>query len=299
VNSKDTLTDVSSRYNKQSDVEINNNLSTVKPKFKMVILSDSHLKGCLKMMNNLLGDSVSIMGWTKPGALAEEILDGPNIDLVELDKKDVIVISAGANDIYRNNASVALRKTVQFMQRNYNTNIIVYGVPQRYDLLPSSCVNAAIHAFNTRLKKLASSYSHVSILDSPSDINSFTSFGMHLNGKGKRRISKQLSAIVTKLTVNEVIMPIALDWYVNHESEKTEDVILEGNDQIVSEIVIKEVNEVHIDQTIIDQYSRVNIKDVTESVLNCPITQDSMSLRQSRSKRPRKTPINRSQDFLW
>jgi len=254
VNSKDTLSDVSSRYNKQSDVEVYNKLSPVKPKCKMVILSDSHLKGCLKIIKNLLGDSVSIMGWTKPGALAKELLDGPNIDLVKLDKKDVIVISAGANDIYRNNASVALRKTVQFMQRNYNTNIIVYGVPQRYDLLPTSCVNVAIHAFNTRLKKLASSFRHVSILDSPSDINSFTSFGMHLNGKGKRGISKQLSAIVTKLTVNVAIMPIVLDWYVNHESDKSEDDILEGNDQIVTETVIKEVNEVHVNQTTIDQY---------------------------------------------
>jgi len=152
VNKKDTPTAVSFRHTNRNVVEVNNNSSTVKPKSKMVILSDSHQKGCLKMIKNLLGDSVIISGWTKPGARAEDILVGSNTDLMDLDKKDVIVISAGANDIYKNKSSEALHKVIQFMQRNYNTNIIMYGVPQRYDLLSSSCVNVAIHAFNIRLR---------------------------------------------------------------------------------------------------------------------------------------------------
>jgi len=169
----------------------------------MVILSDSHLKGCLKMIKNLLGDSVSIPGWTKPGARAEDILVGSNTDLMDLDKKDVIVISAGANDIYKNKSSKALHKVIQFMQRNYNTNIIMYAVPQRYDLLSSSCVNVAIHAFNVRLKNLVSAFSRVTFLDSPSNRNSYTSFGIHLNGKGKHLITKQVTAVVNKLAVKE------------------------------------------------------------------------------------------------
>jgi hypothetical protein len=113
--SKDIQTDVSSRNNKPCIVKINKQ-SSVKQEPKVVILSDSHLKGCVKKIINLLGDSFRISGWTKPGALAEEILDGPKMDLEGLDKQDVIVISAGANDIYRNNSGVVLRKTVQFIQ---------------------------------------------------------------------------------------------------------------------------------------------------------------------------------------
>jgi hypothetical protein len=42
-------------------------------------------------------------GWIKPGALVEKLLDIPTVDLVNLKKCDVIVFSAGANDVYRNN----------------------------------------------------------------------------------------------------------------------------------------------------------------------------------------------------
>jgi hypothetical protein len=44
-------------------------------KSKVVILSDSHLKGCNKRINNYLSDKFRTFGWIKPGALAGEILD--------------------------------------------------------------------------------------------------------------------------------------------------------------------------------------------------------------------------------
>jgi hypothetical protein len=78
-----------------------------KNKSRIVILSKSHLKGCTKRVNNYLSDKIRTFGWIKPGALAKEILDRLTVDLENLKKHDVIVIvivfSAGANDIYRNN----------------------------------------------------------------------------------------------------------------------------------------------------------------------------------------------------
>jgi hypothetical protein len=70
-------------------------------------------------------------GWINPRALAEEILD--------LKKCDVIVTSAGANDVYRNNK--ALMNIIKFIQNNGNTNIMILGVPHRHDLVEYSCVN--------------------------------------------------------------------------------------------------------------------------------------------------------------
>jgi hypothetical protein len=46
-----------------------------KRKSKVVILSDSHLKGCTERVNNYLSDKFRTIVWIKPGALAEEILD--------------------------------------------------------------------------------------------------------------------------------------------------------------------------------------------------------------------------------
>ena len=145
------------------EISANNFLSTVnirmqtsiKRSSKVVILGDSHLKGCTEKINNYLLDTFTITGWTKPGALAEEILDKPTMDLMNLNKRDVIMISAGANDVYMNNSNVALLKITKFIQNNCNTNIILYGVPHRYDLAEYSCVNSAIQAFNCKLRKVA------------------------------------------------------------------------------------------------------------------------------------------------
>jgi hypothetical protein len=132
---------------------------------KVVILGDSHLKGCTERIDNHLGDKFRSTGWIKPGVLAEEILDKPTMDLVNLNKRDVIVLSAGANDVYMNNFNVALRKIMKFIQSNCNSNIIIFGVPHRYDLVEYSCVNRAIQVFNCKLKKLTNSFNYVTLLE--------------------------------------------------------------------------------------------------------------------------------------
>jgi hypothetical protein len=54
------------------------------------------------------------------------------MDLMNLNKRDVIVISAGANDVFvNNNSNVALFKITKLIQNNCNTNIIIFGVPHR------------------------------------------------------------------------------------------------------------------------------------------------------------------------
>jgi len=185
---------------------------------KVVILSDSHLKGCTEKINSYLGNTFRLTGWTKPGASAEETVGKPMMDLVELNKQDVVVISAGANDVYMNNSSVALLKITKFIQNNYNTNIIIYGVPHRYDLVEFSCVNRAIQAFNCKLRKVVNLFKHVTILECNHDKELFTNHGMHLNRRGKRLVSKQLACKIFKITAAATITPIILGWKVDHES---------------------------------------------------------------------------------
>jgi hypothetical protein len=86
------------------------------------------------------------IGWITPDAVAEEVLDSLTADLVDLKRCDVIVISAGANDVYRNNPNEALMKTVKFIQNSSNTKIMILGIPHRHDLVEYSCVSRAIQA---------------------------------------------------------------------------------------------------------------------------------------------------------
>jgi hypothetical protein len=57
----------------------------------------------------------------EPRALADEILDRLTVDFVNSKKRDVIVISAGANNVYRNNPTEALMNIIKFVQNSGNT----------------------------------------------------------------------------------------------------------------------------------------------------------------------------------
>jgi len=123
---------VNKRNIRQADkTSENNSLSTVnvqmqtsiKHSSKVVILGDSHLKACTEKT-----DTFRKTGWIKPGALTEEMLDKPAMDLMKLNKRDVIVISAGANDVYMNNSNVALVKIIKLIQNSCNTNIYITTV---------------------------------------------------------------------------------------------------------------------------------------------------------------------------
>jgi hypothetical protein len=71
-----------------------------------------------------------------------------------LKKRDVIVISAGANNAYRNSPNEALMKIIKFIQNYGNANIMTLGIPHRLDLVEYSCVNRAIRVFNKLLTPL-------------------------------------------------------------------------------------------------------------------------------------------------
>jgi hypothetical protein len=75
---------------------------------RVLILSDSHLRGCTTKINNYLDNTFRTNGWIKPGASAEEILNTPNLEVASMNSHDLIVLCAGANDMYRNNSNVAI-----------------------------------------------------------------------------------------------------------------------------------------------------------------------------------------------
>jgi hypothetical protein len=80
------------------------------------------------------------------------------VDLVNLKKRDVFVISAGATNMYGNNTNEALMNIIKFIQNNDNTNIMILGIPHRRDLFEYLCLSRAFQVFNKKLKKVANSF---------------------------------------------------------------------------------------------------------------------------------------------
>ena len=262
---------------------------------RVLILSDSHLRGCTTKINNGLGNSFRTNGWIKPGAPADDILNIPNSEVANMNLHDVIILCAGANDVYRNNSSVAIRKITKFVVNNRDTNIIIIGVPHRYDLSEQSCVNNAIQSFNSKLKNITTLYSYVTVIECIHGKEHFTSQGLHYNRRGKILITKQVVSETSKVTAKKEAIPIRLGWLMNTEQVgpisfmNPEELMVESQEIVDSRTVVSQNNETS---------GPTLPKIVTnESISGVEISDSSNNF--TKTKRLRKIPCTRSKDFLW
>jgi hypothetical protein len=155
---------------------------------KVLILGDSHLKGSVFKLRSELSAKYKVIGVIRPGAGAEKIVNSFAEDLQNLHLRDIEILNACANDVYKNNMGVALTHITKFIQRNYSTNIIILDIPQRYDLPSFLCVNSEIEEFNKKLQKIATLYNHVSLLETNLKRECFTKHGLHWNFLGKTMV---------------------------------------------------------------------------------------------------------------
>ena len=100
------------------------------------------------------------------------------------------------------------------MQKYSNTNIILVNIPQRHDLVKDSRINLEIQALSTKLGKIASLFSHVTLIDIDFNRMYFTKHGLHLNNAGKEGLAKLIATHIDKLVndVNKTKPTIVLNW---------------------------------------------------------------------------------------
>jgi hypothetical protein len=201
--------------NMKNSTGARSNNSASKVQHKVFVLGDSHLRGSVVKIRSELSAKFEVTGVFKPGASAEKIVNTSADDLQNLHTQDVIVLNAGANDVYKNNKGVALTQITKFIQRNYGTNIIILDIPQRYDLSLSSCVNSEIEEFNRKLKRIVTSYNHASLLETNLKREFFTRHGLHWNKLGKALVVKLILLRINKLIGKGPQTPINLTWKDN------------------------------------------------------------------------------------
>jgi hypothetical protein len=73
-------------------------------------------------------------------------------------------------------------------------------IPHRYDLPDNSDVNKDIKTFNSKLKKTAKLFKHVTILEFSFTRKCFTQHGLHMNGYGKGLLAKQVASLIYKMS---------------------------------------------------------------------------------------------------
>jgi hypothetical protein len=159
---------------------------------KILIIGDSHVRGLAGNINSRLSETFNVMGSIKPNADIEGITSSLHTSEEYFTKKDVIIFYGGTKDISKNESRKGFHSLKAFIQRTDNTNVILLRAPLRYDLSPESCVNIEVKRFNKRLQNLANNFDHVNLLNVSTERIHHTKHGLHLNNKGKDRISHYL-----------------------------------------------------------------------------------------------------------
>lgn len=191
-------------------------------KHKVIILGDSHGRGCASELNTQLDKSFDVIGFVKPGAPIEEILKTRTNDVMKLTKDDFLVILGGANDVAKNESKNIIHELNKHITTFKETNVIVMSVPHRYDLIESSCVNKEITFSNRKVTKWAKPLTNTTVLDINLDKAQYTKHGLHLNAKGKYKMAKSISEHITYVThaSRPNSKPIIISWYEENETGK-------------------------------------------------------------------------------
>lgn len=170
--------------------------SNYSKRHRIIIIGDSHVRGCSDKLANSLGKAFSVIGITKPNANVSAILHSTNLKNDKLSKRDVVIICGGSRDIAKNESVLGLRAISDFAKSLDNTNVILTTAPHRFDLLPSSCVNMEVEVFNRKLSKQLHFHEHVQLCSLSYSRDNFTAHGLHMNHKGKMWLTNKWTSMI-------------------------------------------------------------------------------------------------------
>jgi hypothetical protein len=105
-------------------------------------------------MNEYFFENVEVRGLVKPGVSTDILVKTASNEIKSLTKKDAIILWGGSNSAGNNNSKAGLRNISQFVKNNSHINFVLMGVPHRFDLPDTSCVNKEVDSFNNKLTKI-------------------------------------------------------------------------------------------------------------------------------------------------
>ena len=187
-------------------------IGRTKKKSRVVIIGDSHARGCATNIKKNLMESCHITGYVKPGAQTDRIINSAKSDIDALTKNDVVVVLGGTNDVGTNNSKRGIRNLVGFVRECQHTNVIVMSAPHRHDLVNWSCVNTEVGKFNATLKRRIKTFENTRVLDMDSERTYYTRHGLHLNNFGKKILARKISEEIRKIINLQRKEPIVLHW---------------------------------------------------------------------------------------
>jgi len=145
-----------------------------------------------------------------------------------------------------------------------------------------SRTNLEIQAFNTKLSKIATLFSHVTLIKIDFNRKYFTKHGLHLNNAGKEWLAKLIASQIDKLVrdINKTQPIIALNW-----KEETTNVSINVTNNHKPNLMLNE-----------DDFSNVLVSPI--QIHKNQYNKTDSELLCSTSSRQKKAPVTRSKDFF-
>jgi hypothetical protein len=272
-----------------------------KKKNKIMVIGDSHAQGCAAELKVHLKKDWEVQGFVCPGARVDIISTGLEREIKQLSTQDVAVVWGGSKDVGRNESQQAINKIQKFVETNEHTNVILMEAPHRHDLMQESCVNKEVKKYNTRMRKYMKIYKNVTVLEVNVDRSGYTTHGQHMNIKGKKLLAKRIAETI-KRTVKVCTMKAI--------------VMKEKDDPSIEDQVPGKAMDGVCDSTQVDdgnkrrqenEDSGKTMDGAGEGGASIGSTQvegenngkKEYEIATKTSGRSRKTPVTRTDDFLW
>jgi hypothetical protein len=284
-----TASNITSRKHKTKDQKMtqrslqkshgNNNLG--RRRQRVLLLGDNHARKCASDLQHNLGHHFEVTSFVKPGATMEEIVSSSSESVKSLNRKDVLIVWGGSNDISRNNTKEAIDQLCNFIKEETTVNRVIMKAPLRHDLMPSSCVNNEVLKFNRQIEKRMKPYANTKLFDTDLDRSYYTTHGQHLNSSGKDLIINKLAILIKNVLVEKQPNPIQLPW-----KELIDEI--NQNQRTSDNLILNIKTPKHSPQFNMGKIEAIDQKNLMEptTLLNLP-------------KRQRKQIAQKNTDFLW
>jgi hypothetical protein len=189
-----------------------------------------------------------------------------------------VIIWGGSKDVGENESKQGISRIQRFIETNKHTNIILMEVPHRHDLIQESCVNKEVEKYKSRIRKHMKVHQNATVLHVNFDRSGFTKHGQHMNIMGKELMAKRIVEAIKRTFKVCNKKPINMKWseYLSIENQGTgepTDGAGEGRDP----------TENQNDSAEVEDNSRRQENEIGAMA----------------SGRIRKTPVIRTDDFLW
>lgn len=123
---------------------------------------------------------------------------------------DALVIIAGGNDVRSGDAERPAQQLDEFLKETNANQVVVVGIPHRYNEISANYVDLPVFRANARLKELCSKLRNTTFIDVTDTTRlHFTKNGLHFNQKGKEFIAMKIALVLkTAITVSENQPPL-------------------------------------------------------------------------------------------